>query len=75
MQKQPVREWPRYRNYTLSRGSYTDTADDRSDGWYVDHIDNDSWNRRGAGYGTQQEAQSAIDDYLAADGARLTVND
>ena len=53
--------WKRYHNYTLSRGAYIETADDRINGWYIDRIDADTGDRRGPGYPSRKAAIEAID--------------
>ena len=50
----------RYKGYTISRGGYVDTPDDRSDGWYVDREESRTGDRRGPGYQTLDEARAAI---------------
>jgi hypothetical protein len=52
----------RYRGWTITRGGYLDTIDDRCDGWYVDHADSDILDRCGAGYRTLADAAEAIDE-------------
>jgi len=49
------------RGYTISRGSYVGTTDDRLDRWYIDKRDSDTWDRRGPGYRTLAECRDAID--------------
>ena len=51
----------RYRGYLISRGGFSGTSDDRLDGWYVDPVESDSWDRRGPGYATIGAAAEAID--------------
>jgi len=59
-----------YKGYTLSRGAYSGTTDDRLDRWYIDRIesyDSDGvrsniQDRRGPGYRTQREAKDAINE-------------
>ncbi len=51
-----------YGGYIISRGSYVDTTDDRSDRWYVTPIDSDTWDRRGRGFRLLRIAKAAIDD-------------
>jgi len=50
-----------YRGYTISRGSYVNTCDDRYDGWYVNSLDSDAYDRRGQGFPSVLEAKDAID--------------
>jgi len=50
----------RYKGYTISRGGYVDTPDDRSDGWYVDCEESRTADRRGPGYQSLDEARAAI---------------
>ena len=54
----------RYKDYTISRGGFQGTSDDRSDGWYVDHKGADACDRRGPGHRTLTEARAAIDERL-----------
>ena len=49
-----------YKGYFISRGAYHDTTDDRTYGWYVNHIDADSEDRRGRWYMTLREAREGI---------------
>jgi hypothetical protein len=55
----------RYRGYTIERGSYTGTHQDRADRWYVDGPSG-LRDRSGEGYHTLDEAKAAIDDREAA---------
>ena len=51
----------RYHGYTISRGDYIDTPDNRLDRWYVEPESSTSVCRLGRGYATIIEAKSAID--------------
>jgi hypothetical protein len=55
----------RYRGYTIQRGDYLNTTDNRADRWYAEREDSDVVDRRGQGYSTIQEAKVAVDEYLA----------
>lgn len=55
-----------YRGFTIARGDYQTTADNRLDGWYVDSVDADLCDRRGSGFATLAVAKAAIDDHHAA---------
>ena len=59
-----MKTWPKYKGHFLSRGSYNDSCNDSIDGWYVDRLDSDTWDRRGPGYPTQRAAKEAIDFWL-----------
>ena len=50
-----------YRGYTISRGDYTDTTDNRLDRWYVEPDESTVVCRIGRGYATLAAAKSAID--------------
>ena len=50
-----------HHGWTILRGGYVDTCDDRIDGWYIDPPDTDYWDRRGPGYRTLRDACEAID--------------
>lgn len=48
--------------WTIRRGSYHGTTDDRADRWYADRDDGDTLDRRGPGHPTREAAaQSALD--------------
>ena len=47
--------------YSLVRGAYVGTCDDRADRWYVQHESDRVIDRRGAGYLTKKDAYDAID--------------
>jgi hypothetical protein len=55
----------RHRQFDISRGSYIGTEDSIS-GWYVDHKDSDTLDRRGPGFRTLREAIENIDEVVAA---------
>jgi hypothetical protein len=46
----------RHKQFDISRGSYIASWDDSIDGWYVDHKDSDTIDRRGPGFSTLKEA-------------------
>ena len=50
--------------YSLVRGAYIGTCDDRADRWYVEHESDTIIDRRGAGYATKKDAYDAIDSKL-----------
>ncbi len=60
----------RHKQFDISRGSYQDDkgyrGDDSLSGWYVDHKDSDTIDRRGPGFATLREAVENIDDVVAA---------
>jgi len=58
------KEWPRYKGYVISRGSYVDSCDDCIDGWYIHHPDSDTWDRRGPGHPTLRAAKAAITNWI-----------
>ena len=48
--------------YTIERGAYTGTTDDRADRWYAYRMDTyHAVDHRGAGYGTRAEAIEAAE--------------
>lgn len=51
--------------YRIVRGSYVGTSDDRIDRWYIDRLDSNVIDRRGAGYRTKAEALQAIEEHEA----------
>jgi hypothetical protein len=55
----------RYRGYTIQRGDYLNTNDNRADRWYAERADSDVVDRRGQGYSTIQDAKRGVDEYLA----------
>ena len=62
----------RHRNFDISRGSLVEDykgyrGDDSLSGWYVDHKDSDTLDRRGPGFATLREAVENIDRAIAAD--------
>ena len=46
--------------YRLRRGSYQGTCDDRLNGWYIDHKDDNLLDRRGGGYWTKADALAEV---------------
>ena len=52
-----------YHGYTISRGDYLDTPDNRIDRWYVEPEASTVVCRLGRGYSTIAEAKSAIDGH------------
>lgn len=49
--------------YTVVRGSFVGTTDDRIDRWYLEHPDDHPWvDRRGPGYNTLRDAYAAVND-------------
>ena len=55
----------RRRGWTIERGAYTGTTDDRRDRWYVYRLDAyNAVDRRGPGYATRREALEALDHQL-----------
>jgi hypothetical protein len=56
----------RYRGYSIARGSYRGTHQDRIDRWYIDAPAAALRDRSGPGYPTLADATAAIDDHLAA---------
>lgn len=57
-----------YKGWSIQRGAYKGTSDDRADRWYIDDRTNTTVDRRGPGYATLTEATAAIDDYLLLSG-------
>jgi hypothetical protein len=57
----------RQAGYRLVRGAYQGTTDDRLDAWYIDLIDGDTIDRRGAGYPTKEAALEALGEHLSWD--------
>jgi hypothetical protein len=51
--------------YTISRGDYIGTSDDRADRWYISR-DGDIYDRRGPGYRTRTEALQELGRRLNA---------
>ena len=61
----------RHRQFDISRGSLVETykgvwGEDSANGWYVDHKDSDTLDRRGPGFRTLREAVENIDDGVFA---------
>ena len=55
----------RHRQVDIRRGSYVGTSDDRADGWYLDHVDAEFLDRRGAGLPTLADCRDQIDSLRA----------
>jgi hypothetical protein len=49
------------RRFTVTRGSYQGTSDDRLDGWYVEDRESRSVDRTGGGFRTRRDAQYFAD--------------
>jgi len=45
------------KRFTVTRGAYTGTNDNRLDRWYVEDSQGDVVDRRGPGYATKKQAQ------------------
>jgi hypothetical protein len=58
-----------HRGYSIQRGAYYGTSDDRADRWYIDNQTTTVVDRRGPGYATLAEARVAVDDDLLLRGA------
>ena len=56
-----------HHRFLISRGSYLDTPDDCLSGWYVDHSDTATIDRRGPGHRTLADARASIDQATQAD--------
>jgi hypothetical protein len=52
--------------FTLHRGDYRNTSDDRADRWYFAHRDDTMVDRRGKGFATKADALNAIYDRILA---------
>jgi len=48
--------------YTIVRGSYTGTPDDRADRWYIDHDDDTAVDHTGPGYASRVDVLQRIAD-------------
>ena len=48
--------------YTIRRGSYSGTSDNRIDRWYVERIDSSVIDRRGACFETNRAALESLKD-------------
>lgn len=46
--------------YEVIRGAYAGTTDDRADRWYIQEINSDTVDRRGAGFSTKKEALEVL---------------
>ena len=57
----------RHKQYDIKRGSYIASYDDSIDGWYVDHKNSDTLDRRGPGFSTLREAIENINQVVSAD--------
>ena len=57
----------RHKQFDITRGRYIASWDDSIDGWYVDHKDSDTIDRRGTGFSTLREAVENIDQVVSAD--------
>jgi len=51
--------------WTVGRGAYTGTTDDRADRWYIRREDGGPIDRRGRGWPTRQAALDAIAEHVA----------
>lgn len=51
-----------YRGWTITRGAYQGTTDDRLDRWYIQRESDDVIDRRGPGHVTLAAAKAAIDE-------------
>lgn len=51
-----------YHGWTIDRGCYQDTPDDRLDRWYIHAPESNLLDHRGPGYYSLTEARDAIDD-------------
>ena len=56
-----------YRSFSIARGSYRGTTDDRASAWYADAIDADINARRGPGFRVLSDAKAWIDEVLASE--------
>lgn len=54
----------KYRGFTITRGSYQGTPDDRLDRWYIDDPSRTVADRRGAGFATLNEAKQYLDEMV-----------
>ena len=62
----------RHKHFDISRGSLVETykgvwGEDSANGWYVDHKDVDTIDRRGPGFATLREAVENIDQVVSGD--------
>jgi len=46
--------------YRVIRGSFTGTSDDRADRWYLDDLNSNLIDKRGAGFKTLQDALDTL---------------
>jgi len=53
------------KRYTVGRGAYYGTPEDRADRWYVEDGESREVDRRGPGYRTRAEARRALDALLS----------
>lgn len=52
--------------WTVERGAFSGTTDDRADRWYVYRLSTyHAVDRRGVGYRTRREALAALEEHLA----------
>lgn len=56
-----------YRGFTIARGSFSGTSDDRRASWYADAIDADFNDRRGPGFRLLVDAKAWVDEILASE--------
>lgn len=54
----------RQHGYTVVRGSYQTTSDDRSDRWYIEHDSDRVIDRRGGGYPTRKAALGRVGELV-----------
>lgn len=65
MAKQTIDSVARALGYTIERGAYHGTSDDRADRWYPVQIDGTVVDRRGEGYATKRDALNALRELAA----------
>ncbi len=53
-----------YLGYTITRGAYQGTCDDRLDRWYAYPADGDI-DRRGEGFATRRAAKQAVENIVS----------
>ena len=55
----------RLHGWTIERGAYVGTTDDRADRWYAYRLDTyGAIDRRGSGYATRRDALDAVQDWM-----------